>query len=515
MGKRCNPRGSEWIEGLDLGIALVSPQGLVRFANKRFAEILGIKPHLDLTGKDLTRYIASHSSVDFHSALAASRHQRVEGEIHILQNGKFRIIDATFDSLHSAPNTIRIVISEITAAIETNRTLQKYEESVQSLSARILQLQDEERRRIARELHDTSGQDLAVILINLSQVSSKLQQDAVPDDVRQKLCDAISIARKVEGQIRSLSYVLHPPLLDELGLSAALRWYAEGFKKRTGIDVELALPDQAPRLRPEYETALFRVVQECLSNILRHSGSNRARLRLYFADGLAEISIRDYGKGIPPQKLVETSQGKQLGVGIAGMRERLQQFGGNIDIRSSDRGTLVVARVPMESPQHPTQQLPSASTEERAPALPTNAPKRILIADDHDVTRRGIKSLLQNEPDLSVCGEAEDGLQAATRTAQLKPDLVILDITMPRAGGFGAIRKIHENCPGTKILVFTTHNHWQLAATVQASGCSGFVSKAKVSEDLIKAIRTVLAGGKFFVNLESPQGSGHAVAAKA
>ena len=488
-----------WIEGLDLGIAGVSPEGRVRYANARFAEILGIGRARELQGKKLTNYLVETSALEFSSALAATKNGKVHGEIRFFHNDELRVMDATFERIKDRVPTIRIVISEMTNVVETKLTLEKYQASVQSLSARILQLQDQERRRIARELHDTTGQDLAVMLMLLSQVSTKLEQSVVQEGLRQTLADVMALARKVEDQIRTLSYVLHPPLLDELGLSAALRWYAEGFQKRTGISVEILSPENVPRLTPEKETALFRVVQECLSNILRHAESNRARIRLLLPKGMAEVSIRDYGKGIPPQKLSEATKGKSLGVGIAGMRERLEQLGGDIEIRSSQGGTLVVARVPMEiregsAPESPAAQQPS---EQPAAAL-SGAPKRILIADDHEVTRRGIRSLLQNEADLEVCGEAEDGVQAAAKMQELHPDLIILDLSMPRSGGFSAIRRIREASSTTKILVFTTHSSPDLIRTARARGCKGYISKGKPPEELLRGIRTVLGGQEYF-----------------
>jgi signal transduction histidine kinase/AmiR/NasT family two-component response regulator len=499
MRKHGNREYRSWIEGLDLGVAGVSVQGTVLYANARFSEILGVSPEVNLEGKKLQDYLAASSAAEFSAALAATKNGKVEGEIQVLQESKLRIVNATFERLknHSRNSLVRVVISEITKVLETRLTLQKYEESVQSLSARLLQLQDQERRRIARELHDTSGQDLAVMLMSLSQLSRKLEQGGVTDEMRHMLVDAMGLARKVEDQIRTLSYVMHPPLLDEVGLSAALRWYAEGFTKRTGISVEIVGPETAPRLTPERETGLFRVVQECLANVLRHSGSQRARIRLHFPKGAAEVSIRDYGKGIPTERLQTGSKEQSLGVGIAGMRERLQQLGGNLEIRSNSRGTLVLAHVPIEARKSPTSEKKVPVLVEQE-AIRSDAPGRILVADDHEVTRRGIRSLLEDEPDLQVCGEARDGAEAIIQAKTLRPDLVLLDLTMPRLGGFGVINRIREMSRETKILVFTTHSYPHLVNTLRAAGCSGYVSKGKSPEELLQGIRTVLAGGEHF-----------------
>ncbi len=221
------------------------------------------------------------------------------------------------------------------------------EESLRQLSGRLLHLQDQERRGIARELHDSTGQSLAALAMNLS----RLQEMAFKfDSETQKIVsDSLALAEQCSREVRTLSYLLHPPLLDELGLAAALRWYVDGFRGRSGIRVDLDLPPELGRLTPDIETTLFRIVQESLTNVHRHSESPTARIRILKGPQEVRLEVKDEGRGLSPGPLERAGVGiMALGVGIAGMGERVRQLGGWLDIESGKRGTTVRAVLPLE-----------------------------------------------------------------------------------------------------------------------------------------------------------------------
>lgn len=228
---------------------------------------------------------------------------------------------------------------------ERTADLDAVNRNLRELSARLMQLQDDERRRIARELHDSVGQTLAALGMNLSLVRNDVERMAA---VISALNDSENLVREMSSEVRTISHLLHPPLLDEAGLCSALRWYVDGFAQRSGIEVDLDLPDAYRRLPGEMETAIFRVVQESLTNIHRHSGSPVAKIQLRVAGDQVTVAIGDKGKGIPPEKLQEMSSSGTPGVGIRGMRERLRQLGGTLDIKSSRSGTVVTVRLPVE-----------------------------------------------------------------------------------------------------------------------------------------------------------------------
>jgi signal transduction histidine kinase len=240
--------------------------------------------------------------------------------------------------LRNARGELEVCVQERTAELNTTN------ENLRELSARLLRLQDEERRRIARELHDSVGQMLAALNMNLSAVRADVERLAKTANA---LADSENLVQQMSSEVRTISHLLHPPLLDEAGLSSALRWYVDGFAVRSKIKVDLDLPDDFARLPRESETAIFRVVQECLTNIHRHSGSPTAKIRLRQRDHMVIVEIEDKGKGIPLEKQEEMTTAGIPGVGIRGMRERLRQLGGSLEIHSTGSGTVVVLKLPI------------------------------------------------------------------------------------------------------------------------------------------------------------------------
>jgi PAS domain S-box-containing protein len=231
------------------------------------------------------------------------------------------------------------VVSGTSAVMRDIREQKKAERRLRQISGRLLTVQDEERRRLALELHDSTAQSLAALSINLSL----LHQDdgsAPPAKRATWVADSLALAEGIARELRTHAYLLHPPLLDERGLPAALRWFVEGFAARSGIDVELAIAPEIARLPEPVEMTIFRVVQESLSNVHRHAKSATARIRLARAGGWITVEICDDGCGMA-RDLSES-----VGVGIAGMRERLAHLGGVLTMESSPSGTAVKARIP-------------------------------------------------------------------------------------------------------------------------------------------------------------------------
>jgi len=205
------------------------------------------------------------------------------------------------------------------------------EESLRNLSLGLLRSQDEERRRISRQLHETTGQSLAALRMNLA----RLRESGTP----QLIDDSLALVEQSIKEIRTLSYLLHPPLIDDLGLVSALEWYASGFEQRSGIAVTFDAAADIGRLPPETETTVFRMVQEALTNIHRHSGSSVATIRLQRVDGNLLVEVGDHGHGF--------ADNVAPGVGLAGMYERIRDLGGEIDMQSGEQGTTLTVRLPL------------------------------------------------------------------------------------------------------------------------------------------------------------------------
>ena len=219
----------------------------------------------------------------------------------------------------------------------------RVEESLKHLSTRLMRSQDEERRRIGRELHDSAGQYLAALQMNLDMLHNEVS--GLKGRTPQLLAESIDLVQRCSAEIRTLSYLLHPPLLEEAGLGVTVSWYVEGFSKRSGIPVTLEIPPDLGRLRSDMELAVFRILQESLTNIHRHSGSKTATVRMISQNNALVLEIGDRGKGIPEKASAEPA--KSPGVGIAGMRERLSEIGGELQLSSDTNGTLVRAKIPI------------------------------------------------------------------------------------------------------------------------------------------------------------------------
>jgi two-component system, sensor histidine kinase and response regulator len=239
----------------------------------------------------------------------------------------------------------------VTSAIRDITERKRVEESLRELSRRLLEMQDEERRHIARELHDSAGQMIAALGMNLAPLETEASKFG--PNFAKVVKESLALVGELSKEVRTISHLLHPPLLDEVGLSSALRLYVEGFAERSRIKVDLEIPSDFGRLSRESETTIFRVVQECLTNIHRHSESSVATIRISRSDSHGLVEVCDKGKGISQEKRSEISSTGKAGVGIRGMRERVRQLGGTLEIRSegSGKGTLVVARLPVGKPQ--------------------------------------------------------------------------------------------------------------------------------------------------------------------
>jgi signal transduction histidine kinase len=241
----------------------------------------------------------------------------------------------------------RLLTTELEARAQAERTARESEKSLRHLTSRLLQMQDEERRKFSRELHDSLGQYLAGVKMNLDMSARSHPSDEL-------LASAIQLLDESITETRTISHLLHPPLLDEVGFSSAAKWYLQGFSERSGVDVKIDLPNNLGRLPKDFEIALFRVLQESLTNIHRHSKSSRAEVTFQSLPNKLVLRVKDFGSGIPSE-LLESFQtkGMSLGIGLSGMRERVRELGGRLDILSNSSGTVVSVELPVVADTRP------------------------------------------------------------------------------------------------------------------------------------------------------------------
>jgi two-component system, NarL family, sensor kinase len=496
------------VETIDEGAATLSPDGTVLYSNKSFAAIFDI-PLEKFIGAPLESFVSGDDLVELKRLLGSATTGSARGEIRLrASDGRARTVRLTLSTNRQlGVEAICAVATELTELVETNEALRVTETSLRQLSGRLLQLQDEERRRIARDLHDVTGQKIALLSMSLDRLGRLVGPSDV--EVEETFEDTRDVVRKIGEEIRTLSYLLHPPLLDESGLASAVRWYAEGFQKRSGIHLAVDIAPGLGRLSTEVETALFRVVQESLTNVHRYSGSPNAEIKIYTNGDELCLEIVDHGKGIEAGTVRTSIDGiASLGVGIPGMRERLRQLGGQLEVDFARNGTRVLANVPLKQGEAEVPAFPDdvesstpAATPDSDPTARGDARSRILIADDHEVMRRGVRGLLESHDEWAVCGEAFEGREAVLKSRELRPDLIIMDINMPGLTGIAAAQQIRRENPSAKILFFSVHESAQTVREVVNAGAQGYVAKSRAGHDLVDAVRNVLGGGTFFPTL--------------
>jgi PAS domain S-box-containing protein len=260
------------------------------------------------------------------------------------------------ERLRTLSDGLEIQVRARTQELEQrNAEILQQSEQLRELSNRLLKTQDDERRRIARELHDSAGQLITVLGMNLAGIAQRVGQNP---SLSETVEDTQNLVQQLSREIRTTSYLLHPPLLDENGLSQAIHWYMQGLKERSDLEIELSVPEDFGRLPADLELTIFRIVQEGLTNIHRHSGSKTATIRLSRTADSVLLRIEDHGKGISPEKLAAL-RAQRTGVGITGMRERVRHLKGAMDIQSNGTGATISVTFPV--PMIPTSIPPSGS----------------------------------------------------------------------------------------------------------------------------------------------------------
>ncbi len=249
-------------------------------------------------------------------------------------------------SVPIVPELLRAKVSIFADLHRKTRQLERLNSELRTLSTRLMAAQDEERRRIARDLHDSVGQMVVALSMNNKLVRS--EADKLSAAARDALRQSSEITQQLSKEIRTLSHLLHPPVLDEIGLGPAISMLANGFAERSDVKVAVEVAPDIGRLPPHTEISIFRIVQECLTNVHRHSGSKTAHIKLWASEeNLLTVQVSDEGTGIPPDTHIAMSVGTNHGVGLSGMRERVRELGGTLEIQSSDRGTTVAAQFPL------------------------------------------------------------------------------------------------------------------------------------------------------------------------
>lgn len=342
-----------------------------------------------------------------------------------------------------------------------------------------------ERKRMAGELHDYLAQLLVLSKMKLSRVHAQIQTiggpvAAVVEEIDHTLAKALDYTRTLIAE-------LSPPVLHELGLPMALQWLADQMKKhQLNVDVQLGT-SQLP-LTENQAILLFHSARELLINAAKHAGTNKATLTLQAADNMLTIAVQDRGKGFKTDRLEPQQLGQHFG--LFSIKERMEELGGWLRVESVPGvGTTVTLGLPLS----PAASSPAPLGNEGQVHPPAKAAgvRRVLLVDDHAMVRQGLRAVLDAYPDLFIIGEAADGREAVSIAKKRTPDVIIMDINMPRMDGIEATRRIKKEQPGTVIIAVSVNDTADIRETLQKAGASAFVSKDEAGERLYETIMTM------------------------
>jgi PAS domain S-box-containing protein len=373
---------ADFLENASEGVQRTGADRRVLWANRAVLKMLGYQ-EWDYVGHDLADFFVDRAVFDQFWAPLTRREEihdlqaelrRKNGDVaHVVINSNALWQDGTFvhtrtfihdvterrameEKIKEAHDELEARVRERTNELRKKNVqilrqaeiLDMTNQGLRDLSARLLRVQEEERRRIARDLHDSTGQSLALLSMNLASLEAEAVK--LSPELARGLTENAAIVRQISSELRTLSYLLHPPLLEEMGLETAVRWYIDGFGERSEIKVALRMPADLGRLSRDLEIAIFRVIQECLTNIHRHAESSTADIRVNRKSNDLIVEVRDEGKGIPAETLTKIRSSGDSGVGLRGMQERIKDFGGTLKISSGKKGTVIRVTVPVVNP---------------------------------------------------------------------------------------------------------------------------------------------------------------------
>lgn len=485
------------IEQMNQGAATLSPDGLVTYCNHRLAEILRT-PLQHVIGSSIHDWIAPAEGALLHALLRGG--DQPHGQEIALQAGDGTLVPAhLFISrfpLDDAQQNLCLIATDLTEhkrseAILAARTAESEARAGQlrALAMELINAEQSERRRVAQLMHDSLQQRLAATKLRLNIVQGRISDAAL----LQRIQEASTLIDESMEESRSLTGQLSPLVLYELGLASALAWLGQQMQAQHGLAVEVqAAPDANPSSE-ETAVLLFHAVRELLFNVTKHAGVAEARVILDRLDGTVRVTVEDRGGGFDPAAAaaLDVSKGS---FGLFTIRERLEAIGGHLAIDSTPGQG---ARILLLAPEAATVRPPMAPSASRVgPVADRGAASRtirVLVADDHPIVRSGLAALLHDEPDIDVIGEAADGVMALAMARHLKPDVVIMDVTMPRMNGLDATRLIVRELPDVRVIGLSIHGHEQMAASMRRAGAVAYLHKGGPPEALIAAIHDAVA----------------------
>lgn len=386
------------------------------------------------------------------------------------------------------------ILRNNSAEREKERDLTASRDRLRLLAARVEDLREQERSRVAREIHDELGQMLMVLRMDIELAVAQVTEGAPAAGILHRLAQATQHLQRSVSAAKKVSAELHPAVLDHVGLTAAMEMEGRDFKSRTGIACSIPESPAELPLEPARATAVFRIFQEILTNVERHSGASHVAVHIRMDDTDLVLKVRDNGQGFAAAELEDSGS-----LGLCWMRERASALGGVVEFGGGPgQGTTVTLRVPFNSPvTSPIQDLVDPAHDHGTTDQTSTHPVRILLIDDHTIFRKGLKECLRGRLEATY-GEAET-VEAAEAAIRSQPwDLIVLDIAMPGKSGLVLLRELRAAGSQVPVIVVSTHAEEQYGPIALKSGGNGYVCKSQPTDDLVAGIQAVLAGGSCF-----------------
>ncbi len=504
---------NEWFELFDaapVGFVIINKQGMIERCNQAAARLLTGTRH-PMSGRSMLPRIHPDDQEIYHSLVRSMRENpgvATSRELRLVQENK-RIVfvhmeGSVVKDAEGEFNQFRVALVDISEQKAYEKSLKKIleelEERTGELAARNRQLarltseltlaEQRERKRLAEILHDHLQQLLAGARLHLEILAGKVDVEGTA-----AFKTAYDLVTKSIETSRTLSSELSPPVLYQKELPEALRWLARWMSATHRLDVDLDLPDDFVFLREDLRVLLFHSVRELLFNVVKHAETSTAQVAMQEQNGRIRIMVKDKGRGCDPKSLTENGPGE--GFGIFAIRERVELLGGNLETACApNEGVTATIFLPVAPPVYADPEQPSLVAEEFAQRIeppatppPANGKIRVMLVDDHTVMRKGLLSFLSGHDDIEIAGEAADGEAAVELAQKIQPEVILMDISMPKMNGVEATRQIRSKMPGIRIYGLSMFEAEDQAHAMSEAGATGYLSKSGNSESLLAAIR--------------------------
>ena len=481
-----------------VGICEMSPEGKFIKVNDTYCQILG-RPRERLLAMSLPE--VTHPD-EVNRVRTALERVMEKGELESLDkkyvrpDGTIVYANCSLTRINEEQNAAQAILAVTIDLTERQRVNELLEQQVaertqlaetrsrklQALAVELIEAEERERRRIAQILHEDLQQITAAARFQLQTAQQNLPPDPMLAKVERLLEESI-------GKSRRLSYELNPAVLDHSGLLAALKWLAAHLSEQFGFQINLQLNTQPWQVdRIPMKVFIFRAAQELVFNVIKHSGAKSAQVALSCTENRLVLTVSDQGRGFDPRAI--DSAERTSGLGLLSLRERSQYIGGTLDILSAPgQGSIITLVIPACMAESGMQELPAAvRLPHQRDARPDTGSIRVLFVDDHQLVRKGLIGLITSQPDIQLAGEAANGKEAIERACQLKPDVILMDISMPEMDGIEATRQIKAEMPDVRVIGLSMHEDEHLVRTMREAGAETFVNKAASSAELLKAI---------------------------